>query len=482
MYRQLEYNGRFHFFQTGRKASRRILISAVTLNRIPFLRFLGSWTIAVLILTCDVSAGFNFKRQLFGEPQTLSLNLTSIDPVTGLVCVNGCDTRQPATPFTFEWDDGTSNDGFFPQQHYYGCTDLNRVISVTAYYSDGSTDKAELSVRFVPPSIQPVTLPHEILVDIPKKEITLDNWRMPQYFPSPYLTYFDEPFFDVYSRCSLQYVLSVAAWIEWDMVNHNVFLLNGSFNQAMLRHPGFGGMYTLWFTDPVSFGVGDYALEGNLQFSSFFHEMGHNFTLNTPANFCYGGKIDGCANAVYSETMAQIFQHAAAYEIINNYEYYGLGENLKKEIELSACRSMSIVRNAYEEYRGAQAPFCTWNDPETPHDETFNTFMTAAYMFFLHAEEGNAGYRLPAKRMMDFLQIFDQEMQSMYDPGNNSPDAEAFRATLIATAISYGLKSDLRSEFKDLNFPVDDEIYVYLVQKYGKTPNITTSAGLLDSD
>ena len=38
--------------------------------------------------------------------------------------------------------------------------------------------------------------------------------------------------------------------------------------------------------------------------------------------------IDGNANAIYSESMAQIFQHATGYEIVNNYDYYGLSEDL----------------------------------------------------------------------------------------------------------------------------------------------------------
>ena len=40
------------------------------------------------------------------------------------------------------------------------------------------------------------------------------------------------------------------------------------------------------------------------------HEMGHNATLNSPADYYFGGKTDGPANAILSETIAQIFQHA----------------------------------------------------------------------------------------------------------------------------------------------------------------------------
>ena len=66
----------------------------------------------------------------------------------------------------------------------------------------------------------------------------------------------------------------------------------------------------------------DYGFQGTIEWSSFMHEMGHNFTLNSPADYYYGGKIDGNANAIFSESLAQIFQHATAFEIINNYSDY----------------------------------------------------------------------------------------------------------------------------------------------------------------
>lgn len=176
------------------------------------------------------------------------------------------------------------------------------------------------------------------------------------------------------------------------------------------------GMYSLWFTSPVSFGVGDYGFQGTIQWSSFIHEMGHNnFTLNTPYNYYYGGKIDGNANAIYSESMAQIIQHATAYEIINNSDYYGLSEDLTEDIKRSVISSIKIVRNAYENYLNTGKPFSSWNDPSTPEDETFDTFMTIAYKFFEHGENDGLGYKVPLKRMLTLLQTFDQNLATQYD-------------------------------------------------------------------
>jgi hypothetical protein len=408
------------------------------------------------------SETFNFKKYLFGPPSTLWTNVQSIDTSTGEVTVNGGDSKQPTTPFTFEWGDGTSINDWFPQSHIYQDKTRNYVVIVTSHYTDGTTDQAEAVVRFTSPKITPISLPPDISVTVPDHMITLQS-RL--YGLPSNLTYFDDSFFTTIPRSTIEYVLTVAALIQKDFVNGSVFLFDSKFEQVMLRDPSFNGMYSLWFTSPVSFGVGDYGFQGIIQWSSFIHEMGHNFTLNTPSNYYYGGKIDGNANAIYSESMAQIFQHATAYEIVNNSDYYGLSEDLTEDIKQSAISSIKIVRNAYENYLNAGKPFSSWNDQNTPVDETFNTFMTIAYKFFEHAENDGLGYKVPLKRMLSLLQTFDQNLAIQYDQLNNTPAAATFRSTLMVTALSYAFSKDLREEFKSLNFPIDDQLYSELYQR-----------------
>src|SRR5439155_4839276 len=109
-------------------------------------------------------------------------------------------------------------------------------------------------------------------------------------------------------------------------------------------------------------------------------------TLNSPAAFAYGGKIDGPANAIFSETMAQTFQHATAYELLNQAESYGIGADLAAQIQASAMSTMQVVRARYEHYVAQGRRFVSWNDPSTPDDETMDTFMTIAFQFFAQAE------------------------------------------------------------------------------------------------
>jgi hypothetical protein len=107
------------------------------------------------------------------------------------------------------------------------------------------------------------------------------------------------------------------------------------------------------------------------------------------------------------------------------------------------------------------------------------TFMTIAYKFFQHAESSGWGYRAPVKRMMHLLQLFDQDLMDAYDQGNNTADADSARATLLVAAVSYAFKSDLRSEFEALSFPVDNEFYESLVSRAGDVNTVPVLARLI---
>lgn len=445
------------------------------MNRYPYIvgkNFLFSMIIVVggVLLSAGQEHNFDFKRYLFKHP-TLYVSLASVDRSTGEVTVVGYDSKNPSTPFTFDWGDGTINNGKFPQEHCYPNVTSNYFIQITAHYSDGEADSLKKLVLFSPQSLNPVSLPDETAVSIPDCNIELTS-RMPGYGIPNNLTYFDESYFNNVPRRTIEYILSVAASIQSDFANDNVYLFDGGFRQYLLKDSApNAAMYSLWFTNPVTFGVGDCGFQGDIQWSSFIHEMGHNFTLNTPAYYYYGGKIDGCANAIYSESMANIFQHATAYEIINNADSYGLfgvpsltgKEDIIADIKQSAISSIYLVRNSYEAYCNTGMNFRSWNDPGTIGDETFYTFMTIAYKFFEHAENSGEGYRIPLKRMMALLQIFNPELRQLYDQHNNTAEADSFRATLMVAALSYAFSDDLRTEFRNLHFPVSDEIYVDLI-------------------
>lgn len=410
----------------------------------------------IMLALYGKSQAFDFKNELFGEKKTLFLDVKTDNSDKAKVTVNGVDTRRPSIPFTFDWGDGRTDKGWFPQTHIYSDKSKNYILKVTAHYPYGKTGSRESFVRFVPPRIKLVPLSPANAVEIPSHNVEIIS-RVVGYGIDANLRCFGDNYFNITPRFVVEYVLSLASSIQYDFVNRDVVRTEGGFRQVLLRDERSNGMYSLWYTHPVAFVSGDYGFRDSIQYSSFFHEMAHNYVLNTPSVYSYGKKIDGNANAIITEATAQIFQHATAVELINNYEEYGLSGDLVFELKQNAISTMLLVRNAYEEYIDSGMDFCSWNKPGTANDETLNTFMVIAYKFFTYAE--NKGYKTAVKRMIKFLQIFDADIKRRYAPDEDSEQADTFRSTFMIAALSYAFSSDLRQEFKRIKFPVDDKIY-----------------------
>jgi|GEM_PF-2027624 len=416
-------------------------------------------SIFLFVLSISLAQGqtetFNYKKYIQTQSPTLSASTTSIDAANGNVTINGSDLQQPTTPFTFIWGDNTTTSGFFPQTHKYANTQTTYLAKVIANYSATRKDTADVFIGFNKPVIQPIALDSKLRVYIPASAgVVSTPTNLP---PIP-----DEFFTGDFSRANAEYILSVIGTIEYDFANENVRLYNGKFEQYLLRDASFGGAYSMWFTSPATVGVGDGFLKDRIDFSALAHELGHNVTLNSPAQFIYGGKIDGQANAIFSETMAQIFQHAAGYEIVNNGATYGLDAVARATLEARFRTSfVGYLRANYDRYL-TDKRFISWNDPATAVDEALPTFMTIAYKFCEYAERQNIGYRQPTKRLMAFLQRFNADWQRRYDQLNNNTAADGFRATLMVAALSHAFQKDLRADFRALNFPISDDDFAYL--------------------
>ncbi len=412
---------------------------------------------------------------------TLTVRQPEVNTATGEVTIKGVDTAHPSIPFTWDWGDGIVEDGWFPMQHTYSDLTRNYTATVTSHYSDGEVDQAQTLVRFVYAEIDPVELWGKAKVSIPDYEVTLAS-RMSRYHPSSALTYMGDDCFPRVSREALEYILSVAAIIQLDFVGGDVFYPDGTFHQVILNDPGMtGGLYSLWYTTPVAFATScDIMSRKKILYSCLFHEMGHNVTLNFPAGYHYGGKIDGRANAIYSETMAQIFQYATACEMVSRAETFGLGEDVVADIMKRDQVTCSFRSNAYDRYVANGCPFCTWNQSGTTEDETLDTFLTAAHQFITMATEAGLGMRIPMRRLCRFLGYFNSDWQARYARMSNTVEADSFRATLLVSAFSYALGKDVRGDFRTLCFPIDDDIYDELFDTVVLAP--CNGIGYLDGD
>lgn len=416
---------------------------------------------ALVTVVAPIPNVFGYSRELLGTPRTLSVEVQSSNAATRQVTIGGADTRAPTVPFTFDWGDGNTTSGFFNAQHTYADASHNYIVRVTAHYRGGATDSVDAAVHFLAPQIVRMSFPPGFAVTIPAQLPALVS-RQAGYGPPAGLVAFDDSYFGAWlARADVEYILSQAAAVEAGILEGDVEQVEGGFRQVVLRDPNAGGAYSIWYTTPVAFGANGSYFQGTPGYSSLFHEMGHNFSLNAPAAFRFGGRIDGNANAIFSEAVAQMFQHAVAYEMVTNAARYGLPDDIALDIANSARASAQLVRASYDAYVSAGKPFSSWNDPGTPPDETFGTFMTVARQFMVHAEQAGS-YVGPLTRTMRLLRTFNEGMATAYAQQTNSPEASAFRATLMVAALSYGFQQDLRAEFRALNFPIDDAAYLSL--------------------
>ncbi len=423
------------------------------------------------ILPAPTTNVFNFQSAIFCPYQSLSLGVVSINSTGGAVTINGVDTRQPGTPFQWQWGDGSTTRGFFPQSHTYTSVTSNYVVTLTAFYSEGSTGMAQTIVWFTAPKLQPVPLPADTAVTIPTSVETILSRN--GYGFSSTLTNFTATNFGVIPQTTIQYVLTTAAAMERDFVNEDYVLVNDQFQEVVMCDPAFGGFYSLWYASPVAFAIGGAnGLSGGIPWVYCFNEMGKNFTLNSPASYCYGGKIDGDANAIISESLGGIFEIATAYELMNHGVELGLSSDLVADIHNSSLAGMSAVVANYNNYTNTGSVFHSWNNGTVSPDVTIDTFSTISYKFFQHAEENGQGYRVPLKRLMQALELFNSNWLSSFDPSEDTPAADSFRATLWVAALSYAFQTDLRGEFESLNFPVSDATYESLATEMVSLPDI----------
>jgi hypothetical protein len=412
---------------------------------------------------------WNLKRYVTGTPSTLYFSVDEVKPATGAVHFSGHNDARPSEPYTIDWGDGStdtltaSGTSGFGAEHTYQDATRNYTVALTAHYSDQTADTAEAAVFFVAPEVSPVSLPASLAVTIPRTPVALTSRYA--WIPSPpSYKAFDDGFFTIVPRTTAEYVLTAAAAVEEDFTNVNHDLVDGAFQQVILLDPAGHGARALFFTEPLGVASADYELEGAFRWSVLIHELAHNFQLNAAAGFSFGSKVDGHAGYLPWESVARIFQCAAGYELINNRERYGIGEDLAGAIGQNTIEMAKSYRTYYEDYLANGKPFTSWSESNSSTN-MMRTICTLSTRFCIHAEEQGQGYRRPVKRMMRLIETFDQEALDKFDVDHDSASGATFRSTFLVAALSFAFDEDLRQEFRGLNFPISDADYQALWAK-----------------
>jgi hypothetical protein len=401
---------------------------------------------------------FSFAPHLDLERTEPTLVLGEVLVEGRTVRIEGADSARVIEAFRFDWGDGRTSEGWFPATHTYAEADRNYPVTVTASYPTG-THTARTEARFLPPRYEfrrVESVPRR--VSIPREMVELAT-TMPGYDPSDGVTCFRDEEITPIPREVIEYVLDVGHHLQMDLCNRDV-ARPATRRVVVLKQTGLAGCASLWYSDPVAMACHPCYLRDDVGFSSLLHELAHNLTLNSPAKYRFGGKTDGPMNTIVSETLANIFQHATIHEILNTPGHYGLSEDVCRALEESGVQSIAVVREAHRAYRADPDRYTTYDDPDTERDDTFDTFLTVAYVFCDLAER-RGEYRGPLKRMMRLLQTFSGSDHARFQQRENEP----FRATFLVAAMSWGFREDLRERFRELRFPVSDKLYAKLLAR-----------------
>lgn len=243
--------------------------------------------------------------------------------------------------------------------------------------------------------------------------ITIQHISMPYDVPASHG--YGQPLIKNVPYEDIERILTIAQTIQ-------CALLNIPCTQSILiAMPETPTIQALWYTNPAII-LYDGSL-GDAAWVSLFHEIAHVLTLNFPAQYRLGGHIDGNANAIVSETLAQILSVVTAQEIRN----YGIPLDIQRQISQSLDMAYGYLVLYHDRYVESNR-FVTWNDPSTPFDETMPTFMGISYEF-LSACDTSCVYAV--QQVFTRVRTFNADVHSRYNQHVNSQEADVFRMELI---------------------------------------------------
>ena len=398
---------------------------------------------------------------------TLTAGAQPANATTGEAVITGGDSRQPTTPFSVAWGDGQTSSGFFPLRHTYADRTRNYIARVTATYPDRSTSTVSVGVRFVASQLGAYSVANDLVTSF---TVPAAVTATAAGFNVPPVVAFPDDAYARHSRATFERVTGAMAEIQRELVNDDFVRVDGGFRQHVVTQPGLTSSFSVWYARPPMIVVRGNGLSEPSGWSTFAHEMGHNLTLNSPAAYRLGGKIDGNANAIVSEALAQIFQHVTCHLLVNNAAAYGLPDDLAEDIAEGARISFLNLKR-----QQGTAPFTTWNDPATPTDDALPTFFAVAWQFFANADPDGTDYRAATQRLMRRLELWNSDWEQRFSRLAQSTAAETFRATLMAAAVSHGVQKDLRANFRAGGFPIDDLIFTAIYNGQAGFTHVITS-------
>jgi hypothetical protein len=439
------------------------------------------WLSAASATSAPAAPKYSY-RSIIASPSTVWVGamVSGLNSTSGAVTVTGGSSVAALEAFTWNWGDGTTSSSYFPATHTYADVTRNYFGIVTGKHAGGVTTSGSFVVHFVAPGLADHTFDPGLTTSVPGTMPALIDTRTDAvttlkgseaFATFPYL----------YDRTVAERITSAFAAIEYDLVNRNLYRYAGSFNQVALHGVTYEGGSSFWYTANPTFGVGDGFLSATrVGWGTFAHEMGHGFTLNSPATYRMGGRTDGNGSGVLTETLARIFEYVTCSLLANNAAAYGIPDDVAAEIFATEAEKFrgSLKTSAFQIAQGLTKP-SGWNDPATSVDETAATFDALTWKFFESTDWDGADYRTATKRLMWFLQHWSPSWNARFDATNGATTASTFRITLMSAAVAYGVGKDLRADFAAWGFPIDITVWNELMATVGDYPGDDTPNSVL---
>lgn len=443
----------------------------------------------------------------------------SQSPDGRLVEVNGAiwSTDASITGWVYEWGDGTSNTGWFPMLHRYGWSG-EFTVRVTGYDDSGDIETVEFPVTVPEPNPTDVVfvLPEpgcasmkcgdslEIKIfafDSDWNRLSMEGRTLEFYYPG------SDEFIEVEVRDTTLLVIakhlegrdfgwaSIYAWVDgapiYDFINvitnknpgdfthHHVqyvasYLPDTFFTSCDLsieeythindlafysdymivgeKNPNLGDralFQGISYSPPLfgssgnPIGLGDYSIpqNGRPYFDVIFHEMGHNFASVNQFFNCLG--IPG---PFYHETVAEWFVQFDLNKIITDYS---------GELSPLAIEMLESIRDENRDYHVLEYQnYINGGCQFDYYDITSSHVLVEKIYEYCDV----SGWDV----IGDFLDLFDhsrlEELSEILASHGGIAD-ESHRVTFFIAALSKAFGRDLRSDFYELHFPIDDPLF-----------------------
>jgi len=200
-----------------------------------------------------------------------------------------------------------------------------------------------------------------------------------------------------------------------------------------------------WYGGTLSngIGLGDSAFpslnNGHHRWEVMGHEQGHNF-FGTKSGFYWDLVVEG---PFIQESFAVLSTVYFYNDIIQNPDYYGLEQATIESLDYVFANERAYQEEMYNEYIQKGKNF---------NINEVQTSQALDYMMIIYGE------RYGWENYIRFTKAFEDDIKYRFSFLDDGSSAEE-QSTYIIAALSVAFDQDFRSDFEDLNFPIDYYLY-----------------------